>query len=454
MDKQLLLKKLPAVHKAVAQLIDLTDLQEYSEKKLTYAAKKALQGMRHDILNDQLTYSADLNAELYSRVTYILINEKTLKRVINAAGVVIHTNLGRSRLGKRAMNALVESAENYSSLEYSIVDGKRGSRHVHIEELIKQLTGAESAIVVNNNAAAVYLILNALSKGQETIVSRGELVEIGGSFRISSIMEESGAILKEIGTTNKTHLYDYERAVNENTAMIMKVHTSNFKITGFTKSISSSELVRIAQSSGIILYEDLGSGALYDFNKKHVGDEPMVREVLNSGVDLVSFSGDKLLGGPQAGIIAGKKEYIDLLKSHQLARVLRIDKLSLAALYGTLESYLLKEYDDIPTIRDLIASTEELKMRTASFAVRMESRFNPIMVDGFSQVGGGTMPDVKLPSPLIAFCHPKGADFTARSLRSFKIPIIVRIQENVCLIDLRSVTVPEEDILLSALKAI
>jgi L-seryl-tRNA(Ser) seleniumtransferase len=453
MKKNMMLRSLPSVHKTANLLAERKDLQKYSEKQLTLAAQEAVDGLRKDILNGTIDLSVPaVQKEIFSRAYYYLQGSGGLRKVINAAGVVIHTNLGRSRLGKRAMQAVIDSAESYSNLEYDIEKGKRGSRHSHPEELIKKLTGAEAAMVVNNNAAAVYLILSALAKGKETIVSRGELVEIGGSFRISSIMEESGSFLREVGTTNKTHLYDYEQALNENTAMIMKVHTSNFKITGFTKSVPSKELVQLAGGRKVILYEDLGSGALYPFASRNIGDEQPLKEVLKSGVDIVSFSGDKLLGGPQAGIIAGKKEYISILKQHQLARVLRIDKLSLAALCGTFESYLYEEFDEIPTVKDILAGESELKVRAERFILQMDPILKPRILSGFSQVGGGTMPDVKLPAALIAFCHPKGADYTAEILRKNDIPVIVRIQDDVCLIDLRTVNEMEEHVIISALK--
>ena len=301
----------------------------------------------------------------------------TLKNVINATGTILHTNLGRARLSEQAVEHVAKIASQYSNLEYKLEEGERGSRHSHVEDLIKRITGAEAAMVVNNNAAAVYFILRAFTSNKEVIVSRGQLVEIGGSFRISSIMEESGAKLIEVGTTNKTHLYDYESAINEETRMILKVHTSNFKIHGFTESVETKELVDLAnRHEQVIFYEDLGSGVLYDFRQHGIGDEPVVGEVLKMGADLVSFSGDKLLGGPQAGIIAGNKDLIDKLKKHQLARVLRVDKMTLAALEGTLMDYLKgkDELNKVPVIRDLLQSKDELKLRDS-----MENLIIPVI---------------------------------------------------------------------------
>jgi len=377
----------------------------------------------------------------------------TLNKVINATGTILHTNLGRARLSKTAMSHVIETAQSYSNLEYVLEAGERGSRHDHVEALVKRLTGAESAMVVNNNAAAVFLILRALASEKEVIVSRGQLVEIGGSFRISSIMEESGAKLVEVGTTNKTHGYDYKGAIGPETAMLMKVHTSNFKVIGFTKSVDTEELVDMArEQEHVIVYEDLGSGALYDYGQHGIGDEPVVREVLKLGVDIVSFSGDKLLGGPQAGIIAGRKYLIDKLKKHQLARVLRVDKMTLAALEGTLLDYVRgeKAIQNIPVVRDLLATKSEIKERTFHFMEELSRRttaFTLTAKESFSQVGGGTMPEVQLPTYVVAVkSEGISAEILARKLRTeSEPPVIVRIQKDEILIDLRSVAREEEE---------
>ena len=383
----------------------------------------------------------------------------TLKQVINATGTILHTNLGRARLSDRAAEHVLEAAQNYSNLEYKLEEGERGSRHSHVESLVKEITGAEAAMVVNNNAAAVYLVLRALAFEKEVIVSRGQLVEIGGSFRISSIMEESGASLVEVGTTNKTHLYDYENAINSDTAMILKVHTSNFKTIGFTKSVATQELVDLAKGHGqVIFYEDLGSGVLYDFQKHDIGEEPVVGEVLRMGADLVSFSGDKLLGGPQAGVIAGKKSLIDQLKKHQLARVLRVDKMTLAALEGTLIDYLKggTELKNIPTIRDLLYTAEEMERRAKQFSLKVPEDFKVRISEGTSQVGGGTMPDVFLPTFVVCLSHSVlSAEHLARKLRvENSPPIIVRIQNEEIQLDLRTVTNSEEALIIEALQGI
>lgn len=383
----------------------------------------------------------------------------TLKRVINATGTILHTNLGRARLSKSAANHMLEVAMNYSNLEYNLGEGERGSRHSHLENLVKELTGAEAAMAVNNNAAAVYIILRALGEEKEVIVSRGQLVEIGGSFRVSSIMEESGAKLVEVGTTNKTHLEDYKKVINEDTAMIMKVHTSNFKIIGFTKEVGTGELARLSQENNLIFYEDLGSGALFDFKSKGIGNEPAVSDVLKKGADIVSFSGDKLLGGPQAGIIAGRKDLIEKLKKHQLARVLRVDKMTIAALEGTLIDYLKGEegLKNIPVVHDVLMTSDELKVRTSQFLNRIQAAGNDYvcsMRESTGQVGGGTMPEVELPSWIAVLKHRQySADHIGRHLR-INSSIIVRIQKEEILIDLRTVTADEEDTIINALIAV
>lgn len=460
-----LLRSLPAVHDLQKEnrFIEIMARYELEVSYLTNLVKQTLSDIREEFLNETWKGAEpgtdELIAELFSKVESTLTRQfsYTLTRVINATGTILHTNLGRARLSDRAVKHVMEIAQNYSNLEYKLEEGARGSRHSHVEWLLKKLTGAEAVMVVNNNAAAVYLILRALAYKKEVIVSRGQLVEIGGSFRISSIMEESGAKLFEVGTTNKTHLYDYENAINHETAMILKVHTSNFKTIGFTKSVDTKELAELAANhEHVVFYEDLGSGVLFDFQQHGIGDEPVVSQVIKMGADLVSFSGDKLLGGPQAGIIAGKKELIDTLKKNQLARVLRVDKMTLAALEGTLIDYLKggDTLKNIPTIRNLLYTKMELKARAEKFAKRIPPFFGISIVEGTSQVGGGTMPDVSLPTFVVGLSHPSlPAEHLARQLRiSNTPPVIVRIQNEEILLDLRTVTLKEEEEILIALK--
>jgi L-seryl-tRNA(Ser) seleniumtransferase len=464
------LRQLPAVHELQkdTRFFDLLQKHDADAERFTHIIKDVLNEIRKELVNDKWEGPEPGN-ELFIDQLFKMIDSSaserydfTLKRVINATGTILHTNLGRARLSENAVKHVVETARNYSNLEYKLKEGERGSRHSHVETLVKEVTGAEAAMVVNNNAAAVYLIMSALAKNKEVIVSRGQLVEIGGSFRISSIMEESGAHLVEVGTTNKTHLYDYENAINDNTGMILKVHTSNFKIYGFSKTVDTDELAQLSSKHHqVIFYEDLGSGVLYDFTRHGIGEEPVVSEVLKMGADIVSFSGDKLLGGPQAGIIAGKKELIDMLKRHQLARVVRVDKMTLAALEGTLMDYIRGEKGllNIPTLRDLLVPLEELKDRTERFAQEINSFEGGVkanVTEGTSQVGGGTMPDVELPTYLVSISHPKvSAEHIARKLRTERTPaIIVRIQKEEVYVDLRTVTSEEERFLLDAFKQI
>ncbi|MCA1030184.1 L-seryl-tRNA(Sec) selenium transferase [Bacillus timonensis] len=450
---------LPPIHELQkhSNLSKIVHTYDLSEESVIELVKAELDKIRTGILSGTFQGSEPSKSffieTLFNRVEVEAANmtEFYLRKVINGTGTVLHTNLGRARLNEAAIEKMIEVAKNYSNLEYNITTGTRGSRHDVIEELIKRVTGAEAAMVVNNNAAAVFLILNALGKGSEVIVSRGQLVEIGGSFRVSSIMEESGAILKEVGTTNKTHMSDYELAINENTSMIMKVHTSNFKTIGFTKTVETEELVKITQKHDhLIFYEDLGSGVLYDFAKHGIGDEPVVRDVIKLGVDLVSFSGDKLLGGPQAGIIAGKKELISQLKKHQLARVLRVDKITLAALEATLHCYGKTEEKvrEIPTVKDIIEDTNIIRNKVDCFCSMVKNASPQLAVfikEDFSQVGGGTMPDVQLPTVVVEITHPvKSSHELAKQLRDHSPSIVCRIKQEKIILDFR--TISEEDI--------
>jgi L-seryl-tRNA(Ser) seleniumtransferase len=461
------LRSIPAVHELQNHGKFLTLLKEsqLDHLQLTKQLKTVVDQTRESIINDYWSGGIPGTNQFIEDLFQILetVVKKqfsyTLEKVINATGTILHTNLGRARLSENAISHVVETARNYSNLEYKLAEGERGSRHSHVEALLKEITGAESAMVINNNAAAVYLVLRTLAKNKEVIVSRGQLVEIGGSFRISSIMEESGATLVEVGTTNKTHLYDYEKAVTPETAIVMKVHTSNFKVVGFTKTVETLELIELSRRfEDVIFYEDLGSGALYDFRKHGIGDEPVVREVIEMGADVVTFSGDKLLGGPQAGIIVGKKEIIDRLKKHQLARVVRVDKMTLAALEGTLIDYARGDLAlrNIPTIRDILVSINEIDDRCRAFVTNLTkgtSSYQTQIVKDTSQVGGGTMPDVELLTMVISIKHSLlTAEQLGRKLRIESKPaIIARIQKDEFIIDLRTVTPEEEGYLLEAL---
>ncbi|WP_346427664.1 L-seryl-tRNA(Sec) selenium transferase [Gracilibacillus sp. YIM 98692] len=463
MDLKHLLRQLPPVHEFQSsdRFLDLVNRSGLMESQIT----KIIQQVIHDLRNQLLD---DINPASLSRMSFAdyiwmkteeniqRFQQDRVTRVINGTGTVLHTNLGRARLSERAIEHVASVAANYSNLEYNMDEGKRGSRHDIIEDLLVEVTEAEAAMVVNNNAAAVYIILRALAKEKEVIVSRGQLIEIGGSFRVSSIMEESGATLVEVGTTNKTHLFDYENAINEETKMILKVHTSNFKTVGFTETVGTEELVQLKkQHDGVVLYEDLGSGSLYDFRKNGVGNEPVVREVIEAGVDLVSFSGDKLLGGPQAGIIVGKRSFIQQLKKHQLARVLRVDKMTLAGLEKTLLSYLMgNAAEELPTVRDIVKPLSDIEIQSKRFMKELQPYQNIYDLEvkkSTSQIGGGTMPDVYLPTYVVAISHK---DYTAQELagkiRMNKPAVIARIKDEKVLIDFRTVTNEEMDELIPA----
>ncbi|HKO95859.1 MAG TPA: L-seryl-tRNA(Sec) selenium transferase [Pyrinomonadaceae bacterium] len=376
-----------------------------------------------------------------------------IRRVINATGVILHTNLGRAPLSDAARSAISEAA-GYCTVEYDTSKGSRGRRARRVEDLLIELTGAEAALVVNNCAAAALLVLTVLAQGAETIVSRGELVEIGGDFRVPDVMANSGTKMIEVGSTNRTRLDDYRQALTNNTRVIMKVHPSNFRITGFTASATLAELSALSNEAGVYLYEDAGSGAFEDLSDFGLGDEPVIRESISAGVDVVSFSGDKLAGASQAGLIAGKKEIIERLREHSLYRALRADKLCLAALEATLEAHLRRAIDEIPTLRMLGISRESIETRATDFANRLAdlASLRAIVIPGKSAVGGGSGPNVQPETVLLALKHTSlNADKLEEELRLSSPPVITRIAEDFVLIDLRTVDPREESELFNAL---
>lgn len=369
-----------------------------------------------------------------------------LRRVFNGTGVVIHTNLGRSILSKTTTDQLVQAGGFYSNLEFDLKTGKRGSRYSLVEDIICELTGAEAAIVVNNNAAAVLICLDTLAKGHEVIVSRGQLVEIGGSFRIPDVMAKSGASLIEVGATNRTHLRDYENAITEQTAMLLRVHTSNFRILGFTKEVSPEEMVKLARENELITMEDLGSGSFIDFSQFGFPKEPTVQEVVKAGVDVVTFSGDKLLGGPQAGIIVGNKNIIDRIKRNPLNRALRIDKFTLAALESVLREYydMQNALQEVPTLRMLTTPAEIVKKRAQSLSRRLKKKLSQSctieLTPTVSRVGGGALPEYNIDSWALRMkpLHMKIIDLERR-LRGLDTPVIGRIEHDYLLLDMRTI---------------
>ena len=383
----------------------------------------------------------------------------TLIRVINATGVVIHTNLGRSLLHEGAIEHIVRVSRHYSNLEFDLNQGKRGSRYAHVEEILCRLSGSEAALVVNNNAAAVLLVLNTIAAGKEVIVSRGQLVEIGGAFRIPDVMNRSGAILREVGTTNRTHLSDYEGAIGEQTALILKVHTSNFRILGFTSEVELRELADLAHSNHLPVMEDLGSGCLIDLSKYGLDREPTVQEAIKEGADIVTFSGDKLMGGPQAGIILGRREYIQRIKVNPLNRALRIDKLTLAGLESSLLIYLdeTKAVQEIPTLRMLTYSHDELRKRARKLSRKIRARIpRGLRIgvrDDVSQVGGGAYPVQILPTNVVTLKPDHGSvQQLERRLREGKPPIIARVSKEEVLLDVRTIGDDEGDLIVDGIE--
>ncbi len=383
--------------------------------------------------------------------------QPSLRRVINATGVIIHTNLGRAPLARQAIEAVSEAAAHYSNLEYDLGLGERGRRETHCQELLARLAASEAAVVANNNAAAVLLVLNTLAEGGEVIVSRGELIEIGGSFRIPDVMEKSGAKLREVGTTNRTRIGDYEQAINEHSKLILRVHPSNYRIIGFTERPAAQEIAALSSRSGIPSFEDLGSGCLIDLSCFGVKAEPVFAEVLGAGIPVVPFSGDKMLGGPQAGIIAGSREIVDQVRANPLMRALRVDKMTYAAIEATLRLYERGvALSEVPVLRAIAATREEIAERAARFCesiARLTSgSLTASLEDGASVIGGGSAPEVKLATVLIAIeDQAMSAASVEKRLRRYDVPIITRTERDRVMIDLRTVAERDEAIMLAAI---
>jgi L-seryl-tRNA(Ser) seleniumtransferase len=375
----------------------------------------------------------------------------SLRRVINASGVILHTNLGRAPLSKEALAAMEEASGGYSNLEFDLEKGERGTRHVHVESLLCRLSGAEAAMAVNNNAAAILLGLTALAKRKEVIISRGQAVEIGGGFRIPDVMKQSGAKLVEVGTTNRTYARDFEQAVNPRTAALMRVHSSNFRLIGFTSEVSLEELAGIAGKKDLLLFDNLGSGCFLDTTAYGLAPEPMVQQSVRAGASLTFFSGDKLVGGPQAGIIVGKKQYIEKLKKHPLARALRMDKSRLAGLAATLVHYLKEEaITKVPVWRMIAASPEEIERRAREWAEVLGEKTK--VAAGETMVGGGSLPGGSLLTTLVVIGGgSKNVQAISRRLRSRAVPIVGRIEKDELLLDPRTVLPEEDGIILKAL---
>ena len=464
-DFQTLLRELPAVDRLLREPL-LDDLAARLPRRVILQAVQDTINLYRNHINEHKSDHLILDKLNLSPQSMALeaasLAEKragsSLKPLINATGIVIHTNLGRSPLAGSAVEALAAVAANYNNLELSLDDGKRGSRQEHLEELLCELSGAEAAIALNNNAAAVFLALKALTDGREVVVSRGQLVEIGGSFRIPEIMAASGAHLVEVGTTNKTYLRDYENALTENSAAFLKVHSSNYHMVGFTAEVNAADLAALAHKHGLLLIEDLGSGVLLDLEKYGLPAEPRVQDSIAAGVDLVTFSGDKMLGGPQAGIIVGRKELVAEIRTNQLARALRIDKFTIAALEATLRLYLDEEraVSEIPVWRMLTADYETLRIRAHNLANRFAAIFKAdsiSIVRGVSKVGGGALPTAELPTFLVGIKLQEGSpEALVKNLRGNDPPVILRLQHDTLLFDPRTIFEEQEDSLVEAVR--
>lgn len=435
------LRDLPSVDKLLAQASDL--IAEYGRPLTTEIFREKLDEARTDFRAQAATPSAtDLLTQARARLASLAV--ASLRPVINASGVILHTNLGRAPLSRAALTQMESVARGYSTLEYDLSKGERGSRAVHAEGLLTRLTGAEAALVVNNNAAAVLLILSALAQRKGVLISRSQLVEIGGGFRIPDVMKQSGAKLIEVGTTNRTHLKDYKEAIDEKTALILRAHHSNFKIIGFATEPTLAELCTLARSVPVV--DDLGSGALLDTATFGLGHEPMVQESLKAGAALVAFSGDKLLGGPQAGLIVGRAELIAKLKQHPLARAVRADKLCLAALSATLLHYLHDEATrEIPIWRMIAQPLAEIEKRAQAWATQLGAAAS--VINGESTVGGGSLPGETLPTKLVAL-SVKSPNVFAAQLRAADPPIVARVAGDQVVLDPRTVLVEEEVLLI------
>ena len=462
-DPSARMRRIPSVDELLGRP-RLTALADKAGRSLvTSSARAVLADLRarlkksSDVGDRIATDPAELELKVIAEVEAAL--SPSLVHMINATGVILHTNLGRAPLSAEAAAHISEIATRYSNLEYDIASGKRGQRDVHTSRMLAGLAGAEAAIVVNNNAAAVFLVLNTLSKGAETIVSRGELIEIGDGFRIPDIMAESGAIIREVGTTNRTRIRDYERAITKNTGLLLRVHPSNFRMTGFTARPSLEELIALGRHSKILIFEDLGSGCLADLAASGIS-EPVVAASCAAGVSVVSFSGDKLLGGPQAGIIAGKKQIIERIRRNPLFRALRVSKLTIAALEVTLRAYLRGALNEIPALRMIRLDAEAVAGRARKFVAQLQ----PVLAKdvtlkisaGFSVIGGGSTPDQQLPTHLISIVSPhySPAELEKRLRQPANAtPVIARIENKHVILDLRTVSPGEESELASALAA-
>ena len=457
-----LFRVLPSMDTCLKNLANIQELLEVPRPLIRIAVENFLNAIRNRIKLGQETNAQNLTLDslLPSLIPYVKKHTSIkLKRTLNATGVVIHTNMGRSVLAKSAINAINTAIAGYSNVELDLETGERGNRQSIVNDLLCHITGAEAALVVNNNAAAVLLVLDALCKGGEVIVSRGQLVEIGGSFRIPEVMERSGAILREVGTTNRSHIEDYEKAINEKTIALMRVHTSNYRIIGFHKEVYLPEMVTLGHKYNLPVIEDLGSGSLIDLSPYGLPDEPTVQAVVQGGADIVTFSGDKVLGGPQAGIIIGKKDLIERIRKSPLHRALRCDKCTLAALGATLRIYCEPEkaLKEIPTLHMITIGKEELYQKAEKLYTMLSEKLSNVLdlslKDNFSRVGGGSFPERNLATTLICI-KPKSMHINVlkNKLLHLSLPLIGRLDEDAFCLDVRTLAEDEFELVLQSLQ--
>ncbi|HSB08203.1 MAG TPA: L-seryl-tRNA(Sec) selenium transferase [Blastocatellia bacterium] len=460
-----LLRSLPSIERLLERPLASTLSATLSRERVRDLLREITEALREEVgagkwstADGEDSLTEEIERRLERRAAQVA--RPSLRRVINATGVIIHTNLGRAPLAGSAAQAVSEVASHYSNLEYDLTRGERGQRETHCQELLARVAGSEAAVLANNNAAAVLLVLNTLAEGGEVIVSRGELIEIGGSFRIPDVMAKSGAILREVGTTNRTRVSDYQSAINERTRLILRVHPSNYRIIGFTERPGVHEIADLARRTGLPSFEDLGSGCLIDLSPYGVRDEPVVAQSLRAGISVVSFSGDKMLGGPQAGIVAGSREIVERVRKNPLMRALRVDKMTYAAIEATLRLYERGvALTEVPVIRAIASTYDELSQRASRFrdsiVQAIGGKLTVSLEDGASVIGGGSAPEVQLPTVLVTL-EAKGlsAGSLDKSLRGYHISIVTRTERNRVLIDLRTVAPEEEAVILEAIAGI
>jgi len=461
MDKQALLRQIPSVDSVLRQLGKDNAAAVWPDY-ITRIARDVIEQYRQDVLSNNQRASGDAASQIIGRVQRQIesLVKPFYRKVVNAAGIVLHTGLGRAVLPAAAMRQLQQEMGGYSLLQISVEDGQRSVRDAQVERLLKLLTGAEAATVVNNNAAATALVLNTIASGKEVIVSRGQLVEIGGSFRLPDVMAFSGAKLVEVGTTNKTHLYDYENAITDQTAAILRVHPSNYKIRGFTSEVPLKELSQLAHANNLTMFDDVGAGSLIDFSEYGFEKEPTLIESVNDGADVITSSGDKLIGASQAGIILGTASIIKKIRKNQFARIVRVDKLTLAALEATLKLFLAnpKPFEEIPTLKMLLRPAESISKQASALAAKLRKAKLPCQiqtVDGFSQAGSGSFPDQNLPTKLVSIhTEAMSSVVLANRLRHYKTPVFARIQDDRVCIDPRTLLDGDDKIILEALSEV